>query len=159
MSDWITYLRPNVYLRDVAFSDLGDFFALEQDLHPPVPVAKSQRNALAAYAARWIPNLMDSTCTNRTVVWNDEIAGYVSCSNTMDQPALHLFIRKSHRQQGLGCQALHEMLSHVLARPILAKTHTGNLAAIRLLLRCGFERCRDGDALDTGGGELVFELH
>jgi len=158
MSDWTAYLRPNVYLRDVAFSDLGDFFDLEHGRSPPIGAAKPRRKELIAYCAQWISSLMDVASVNRTLVWNNEIAGYVRCSNMTDQPALQLFIGQPHRRQGLGLQALRETLRHVLTRPILAKADMGNLPAIRLLERCGFERCQTDNIVVHDPEELVFEL-
>jgi len=129
-----------VTLRDVIPSDLDIFFIQQQD---------PEANHMAAFVSRdpfdrdvfdihWTKIMSDDTITNKTIVYNGEVAGNIAQFTMFNQPEIGYWIGKEFWGKGIATQALKLFLEVITQRPLYAAAAKDNLASLRVLQKCGF---------------------
>lgn len=145
-----------VVLRGTEAGDLPIF--LEQQLDPEaVQMAALSSRDRDAFMAHWGKIFGDETVFTRTVMLEDQIAGYVVCFERDGRKLVGYWIGREYWGRGIGTQALAALLHLVGERPLFAYAAEQNLASIRVLEKCGFVR-RDRLVGEDGIPEIVFEL-
>ena len=148
-------------LRNVFESDLPIFFAHQLD---------PEANQMAAFTAKdpsdnayfhqhWSRILSDKTVTNRTVLYDGKVAGYVASYTDQEfgKPEVTYWIGKEYWGKGIATRALSRFLEIVKVRPIYARVAKDNLGSIRVLLKCGFVLAGDGKGFANARGEEIEE--
>jgi len=154
-------LSSQVELRNVFESDLPIFFAHQLD---------PEANQMAAFTAKdpsdnayfrqhWSRILSDETVTNRTVLYDGKVAGYVASYTDQEfgKPEVTYWIGKEYWGKGIATRALSRFLEIVKVRPIYARVAKDNLGSIRVLLKCGFVLAGDGKGFANARGEEIEE--
>ena len=145
-----------VILRETETGDLSIF--LEQQLDPEaVQMAALSSRDRDAFMAHWGKIFGDETVFTRTVMLEEQIAGYVVCFERDGRKLVGYWIGREYWGRGIGTQALAALLRIVNERPLFAYAAEQNLASIRVLEKCGFVR-RDRLVGEDGIPEIVFEL-
>lgn len=158
-------MTGDLFLRDVLESDLPIFF--EHQLDP-------EANYMAAFAAKdptdrqsfdaiWRKKLNHSDAITRTIVWNDQVAGYVSSNQQFPVPEVSYWLGKAFWGKGIATRALKAYLTQVNTfRPLYGRAAKDNIASLRVLEKCGFELfAQAGGYANARGQEIeewVFEL-
>ena len=143
-------------LRDVEEGDLRIFFEHQRD---------PEATAMAAFPARewdsfishWRHNVLGNPANQvRTILVDDEVAGYVSSWEQDGRRLVAYWVGREHWGRGVARSALDEFLrAHELHRPVHAYVALSNTRSIRVLERCGFRRV---DEPIAGEGEVAEAL-
>jgi len=110
-----------------------------------------------AFLAHWRKILADDQVIKRTILLEIEVAGNVVCWEKSGKLFVGYWLGRSFWGQGLASRAISEFVSLVPARPIHAHVAKSNVASIRVLEKCGFQRSGETRAVPTGG-EVVDEI-
>jgi RimJ/RimL family protein N-acetyltransferase len=94
----------------------------------------------AAFLSKWERVLSDSSLVKKTILYGGLVAGHVVCHNWFGDPEVGYWIGKPFWGKGVASQALAELLRLVPTRPLYARVASDNLASIRVLEKCGFEK-------------------
>jgi RimJ/RimL family protein N-acetyltransferase len=130
-----------IMLREVEPADLDTFFA--QQLDPEANrmaafVGKDPADR-AVFNARWEMILQSPQITQRTIVADGQVAGYIGCYPHGDNLEVTYWLGREYWGKGLATAALQQMLRLVTSRPITARAATDNLGSLRVLQKCGFK--------------------
>ena len=138
-------MASTVLLRNVIASDLPIFFEQQFD-----PVA----NQMAAFPARdreafmahWAKILADESNILKTIVYDDQVAGNIVSWAHAGEQEVGYWLGREFWGKGIATQALSLFLEHVASRPLYAYVVKHNIASIRVLEKCGFEKLDEKDA-------------
>jgi RimJ/RimL family protein N-acetyltransferase len=159
-----TMNHPLLLLRDVIESDLAIFFVQQQD---------PEANHMAAFTVkdpsdrevfdkRWRRILRDSTIVTQSIIYNQEVAGSVSCYQSELGSEVTYWLGKEFWGKGIAPKALAMFLQAQPKRPCYARVATDNLASRRVLERCGFvvtaEECGFAEVCQADIAELILQL-
>jgi RimJ/RimL family protein N-acetyltransferase len=149
----------NITLREVESSDLQIFY--EDQLDPEAVrmagfVGKN-RTDQAVFDAHWHKILNTPRITQRTIVADGQVAGYIGCFPDGENMEVTYWIGKEFWGKGLATKALSEMLHLVADRPIFARAVADNIGSIRVLQKCGFKMIGANKDFANGGGEETDE--
>ena len=138
-------------LRDVTEADLGVFF--EQQLDPEATqMAAFPARDREAFGAHWEKVLADETVRAKTIVVDGAVAGNVVSFRHDGKTEVGYWLGRDFWGRGIATRALTEFLGLVDERPLYAGVAKHNVGSIRVLEKCGFERCGEEDEM------LLFEL-
>lgn len=130
-----------VVLRKVEPSDLDTFFAQQLDpeaIRMAAFVGKDPADR-AAFNAKWEMILTSPQITQRTIVADGRVAGYIGCYPHEGNLEVTYWLGREFWGKGLATAALQQMLRLVTSRPITARAATDNLGSLRVLQKCGFK--------------------
>lgn len=151
----------NIQLRDVIESDLPIFF--EQQLDPDANymaafTARDPTNR-EAFMAHWAKILGDETITNKTILFNGQVAGSVASyqDDEFGKPEVTYWIGKEYWGKRVATRALAALLGIVQERPMYARVVKDNIASLRVLQRCGFEMYGEDRGYANARGQEVEE--
>jgi RimJ/RimL family protein N-acetyltransferase len=105
-----------------------------------------------AFMVHWKKIMADTTVSVRTILLDRTVAGNVGSWEWDGQRLVGYWIGKEYWGKGIASKALSLFLDVVRSRPLYAHVARHNAASIRVLEKCGFELCGDGDL------DLVFKL-
>lgn len=142
----------SITLRAVESSDLDAFYAHQRDPEANRMAAFNPRDR-AAFDAHWSKILKSSQNTNRTIMADGQVAGYIACFPQDDHLEIAYWLGREFWGQGLATLALQRMLLLVVARPIFARAVADNLGSIRVLQKCGFKVIGKNKDFAHGSGE------
>ena len=131
----------NIKIREVESSDLEIFYKHQLDpeaIRMAAFVSKDRKDR-AAFDAHWDKILRSSQNTNRTIVADGQVAGYIACFPGGENLEVTYWIGREFWGRGLATQALNKMLQLVVDRPIFARAAMDNIGSIRVLQKCGFK--------------------
>jgi RimJ/RimL family protein N-acetyltransferase len=114
-----------------------------------------------AFYAHWAKILGDNTCSVRTVLLGDEVAGNVCAWGPPKERLVGYWIGKRYWGQGVASRALASFLDVERTRPLHAHVALHNAGSIRVLEKCGFaplEPAPDAARAAESSGERVFVL-
>jgi RimJ/RimL family protein N-acetyltransferase len=145
----------SITLRGVGSSDLDIFY--EQQLDPEAIrmaafVSKDPKDKVA-FDAHWNKILNSPQITQRTIVADGQVAGYIGCFPHGENMEVTYWLGREFWGRGLATQALNRMLHLVTQRPILARAATDNIGSIRVLQKCGFKIIGKDKGFANGRGE------
>lgn len=132
---------PAVSLRPVLESDLPHFFQHEQDpvaLHMAAFTPKDPADR-AAFDAHWRKLLADPDIVNRTILFDDHIAGHIAKFMLEGNPEVTYWIDRAYWNRGIATASLTLFLAEVPHRPLYARAAHDNAASLRVLEKCGFQ--------------------
>jgi RimJ/RimL family protein N-acetyltransferase len=153
-------MSDGVRLRDVEPDDLPVFYAHQLDADATRMAAFPARDR-AAFDAHWATNVLGNPATvTRTILVDDEVAGYVGSWPQDGVRCVGYWVGKEHWGKGVATRALAAFLHLVTERPLHAHVAKHNVGSIRVLEKCGFILERE-DHFEVAGedvAELVLVL-
>ncbi|MBX2999399.1 MAG: GNAT family N-acetyltransferase [Caldilineaceae bacterium] len=155
----------NLLLRDVVEDDLSHFFEQQLDADANWMAAFTAKNPAdrAAFDAHWRKILADDRIIMRTILWEGEVAGYISVHSWFGEPEVGYWLGKPFWGKGVASAALAAFLGQVEIRPLHARVAKDNLASQRVLEKCGFTLSGEDKGFSNARGveveELILILH
>ena len=154
-------LSSEVRLRNVEPSDLPIFY--EQQLDPDATqMAAFPSRDRAAFDAHWATNILGNpAAVKQTILVDGQVAGNIGSWPQDGVRLVGYWIGKEYWGKGVATRALAAFLKIVTERPLYAHVARHNVASIRVLEKCGFNREREDSAAFDGkdAAELVLILH
>ncbi|MCB0256644.1 MAG: GNAT family N-acetyltransferase [Anaerolineae bacterium] len=149
-----------VTLRDVTADDLPVFFEHQLD---PEAVWMAAFGAAGiqdwdAFTARWTRALTDDTRVERTILWNDQVAGSVSSFTLFGDLAVGYWIGRDYWGKGIATRGLAAFLEIVTVRPLYARAAKDNIGSRRVLEKCGFAVVGEDKGYAHVRGEEIEEV-
>ena len=130
-------ISTELFLRDVVETDLPLFYQDQLDPEAIHMVAFTPRER-EVFDQHWLGTLADPTIKKQTVVYQDEVAGYVLVFNRSGEREIGYWISKKFWGQGIASRAVMDFLQLETARPLCAHIAKHNKASMRVLEKCGF---------------------
>ncbi len=133
-------MAPTVVLREVRDEDLETLFRHQQDPVAGRMAAFTAKDPAdrAAFMAHWGRIRSDPTVTNRAVLADGRLAGYVASFLRFGTPEVSYWLGREFWGRGIATAALAAFLPSVAARPLYARVVKDNAASLRVLEKCGF---------------------
>jgi len=155
-------MASDVVLRDVVDADLPIFFEHQRDPAANRMAAFTAKDPddRAAFDAKWAKNRADATTTNKTILYEGQVAGYIASfmSSRTNKLEVCYWVGKEYWSQGIATKALAAFLQIVTTRPIYAGAAKDNVASIRVLEKCSFAICRHDRGFANARGEEIDEV-
>jgi RimJ/RimL family protein N-acetyltransferase len=153
-------MKNGVILRDTTEDDLPIFFEqqLDSDANYMAAFTAKDPTDKDAFTARWAKILGDDTKINKTILLDEQVAGYVACFEQFGEPEVSYWIGKEYWGRGLATKALSDFLGYAKVRPLYARVAKDNIASIRVLEKCGFTISGEGKGFSNARGEEVEEF-
>lgn len=153
-------MTGDLFLRDVLESDLPIFFEhqLDPETNYRAAFAADDPTDRQAFDALWRKKLHNPDLIIRTILWNDQVAGYISTKQEFPFPEVSYWLGKAFWGQGIATRALRDYLEQVNTfRPLYARAAFDNLASLRVLEKCGFEVIGQARVYANTRGEDITE--
>lgn len=153
-------MKNGVRLRDTTEDDLPIFFEQQLDSDANYMAAFIARDPTDkdAFTAHWAKILGDDTKINKTILFNEQVVGYVACFEQFGEREISYWIGKEYWGRGLATKALSDFLGYVKVRPLYARVAKDNIASIRVLEKCGFTIFGEDKGFSNARGEEVEEF-
>lgn len=154
-------VNNGIILRLVINSDLSIFFEQQQDPDANQMVAFTSRDPSdqLAFNTHWQKIMADQSVIIRTIIFHDQVAGYVLSYLDEGKPEAGYWIGKKFWGKGIATAALSEFLySANTIRPMYARTAKDNQASKRVLEKCGFCVIKEMKGFANARGEEIEEL-
>jgi RimJ/RimL family protein N-acetyltransferase len=154
-------MEINLWLRPVHNSDLPIFFTQQKDPDANQMAAFTSRDPSdqEVFNSHWQKIIVSDTVIIRTIVCEEQVAGYVLSYLDEGKPEVGYWIGKEFWGKGLATRALAEFLSSAnTIRPIYARTAKDNQASKRVLEKCGFCVIKEMKGFANARGEEIDEL-
>jgi RimJ/RimL family protein N-acetyltransferase len=146
-------------LRDTVDDDFAELFALHRDAASSHMAAFRTADADAgALAMRWKAGVASGDVTQKVIVADGVVAGYVASFLRDGKPQVAYWIRRSQWGRGLATFALAGLLREVTTRPLYASAVADNVASLRVLAKNGFVATHTEKAFATARGVEVDEV-
>lgn len=152
-------MTPRVTLRDVSRDDVAIFYPQQSD-----PVASSLAGVPSRderdFDQHWAKILSDDSVIKKTILADDEVAGFAVCFDRDGERQVGYWIGREHWGRGIVSKALPLFLAFEDRRPLRAHVSRKNAASIRILEKSGFERIEEriGSVRGEVAAEYVYEL-
>jgi RimJ/RimL family protein N-acetyltransferase len=152
-------MSSRVLLRDVADADLPTFFAQQRDPVANIMAAFTAKDPAdrAAFMTHWDKILGDEGVTLKTILCDEEIAGYIVRHGWFGDPEVSYWLGREYWGRGVATRALALFLDCVVARPLYARVAKDNLASRRVLEKCGFTICGEDKGFANARGVEIEE--
>ena len=146
-------------LRNVVEDDLRTFFEHQKD-QKASSMAVHPAREWDAFISHWRQNVLGNPANEaRTILVDDEVAGYVSSWEQDGRRLVAYWIGSEYWGRGIASSALDEFLRiHEHHRPIHAFVAISNARSIRVLEKCGFQRVGEPLEESDGVAEVLFLL-
>jgi len=154
-------LNNEVFLRPVVNADLPNFFAQQQDPDANQMAAFTSRDPSdqEAFDKHWQKIMADESVIIRTIIFLDQVAGYILSYQDEGKPVVGYWIGKEYWGKGIATRALAEFLSSAnTVRPIYARIAKDNQASKRVLEKCGFCVIKEMKGFANARGKEIEEL-
>jgi RimJ/RimL family protein N-acetyltransferase len=149
----------SITIRKVEPSDIETFYVHQLDpeaIRMAAFVGRDPKDK-AAFDAHWNKILNSSRITQRTIIAEGQVAGYIGCFPHGQDMEVTYWLGREFWGRGLATQALNRMLRLVVDRPIFARTAADNIRSIRVLQKCGFNIIGTNKGFAKGRGEETDE--
>ena len=154
-------VTKSVQLRDVIESDLPILFEHQLDPDANYMAAFTARDPTDrnAFMAHWARILNDEAITIQTILFDGQVAGSVSCYKDEEFGELEItyWIGKEYWGKGIATRALSKFLDLVSVRPLYGRAAKDNVASLRVMQKCGFFICGEGNGFANARGKEVEE--
>ena len=151
-----------ILLRDVVADDLPIFYEQQLDPEANYMAAFTSKDPTdrEAFLQRWQRILNDGSITSKTIISEEQVAGSVSSyrDEEMEGPEVTYWLGRSYWGQGVASRALTAFLDIVQVRPIFARVAKDNPASRRVLEKCGFTVCGEGQGYANARGAEIEEF-
>src|SRR5262245_38554754 len=155
-------MTSDVLLRDVTEGDLPIFFEQQRDpaANRMAAFAAKDPTDRAAFMAKWAKILGDDSSTNRTILFGGQVVGSIGAFVAPWSGELEVtyWIGREFWGKGIATKALTVLLSSVRSRPLDARASKDNIAALRVLEKCGFTITGYERGFANARGEEVEEV-
>jgi RimJ/RimL family protein N-acetyltransferase len=94
----------------------------------------------------------------RTILFEGQIAGYVSHHSWFGEPEVTYWIDKNQWGKGIATRALRLFLEEQAIRPLYGRVVKDNVASRRVLEKCGFVLAGQDKGFAQARGQEVEEL-
>lgn len=133
-------MSGEIMLREVRDDDLPIFFEQQLDPEANHMAAFTTENPAdrEAFAAHWARIRGDERITNRTILFQGQVAGHVASFERLGEPEITYWLGKDYWGQGIATRALLAFLAIVTVRPLYARAAKDHRASLRVLEKCGF---------------------
>lgn len=130
-----------ITLRPITDSDLPIFFeqGLDEVANRMAAFTAKDPTDRAAFEAHWARIRADATVMLRTIMVEDQIAGYVGSYEQMGETEVTYWIGKGFWGKGIATTALALFLAEQRQRPLFARAAKDNVGSLRVLQKCGFQ--------------------
>ena len=128
----------SVQIRDVKRSDLATFYEFQLD-DEANRLAATKPRRVDAFDLHWESVLANTSVAARAILFEGELAGYISCFQCDGVDSIGYWIGKRFWGQGVATRALEILLTEVSVRPLHARVAVANVASLRVLQKCGFD--------------------
>ena len=146
-------MRGDVQLVEVTPDHLPVLFEQQLDSEASRMAAFPPRDR-EAFMAHWAKILSNPTGTNRAILADGRVAGYVAAWAADGETLVGYWLGKEFWGQGIATRALAAFLPLVPARPLLAHVAKHNVGSIRVLEKCGFTAVRE-ESVAVGSDEVA----
>jgi RimJ/RimL family protein N-acetyltransferase len=147
-------------LREVHDSDIAIFF--EQQLDPvsnwQVAFTHEDPTDEEAHNIHFAKVLCDKSILMRTIVVDDEVAGYLTKYYLEGEPQIGFVLGLDFWGRGVATQSLLEFLEIVSERPLYGRTAFDNVASMKVLQKLGFVRTGEGEYFSHARGKDIVEV-
>lgn len=149
----------SVTIREVESSDLETFYHHQLDPEAILMAAfvGKNREDRAVFDAHWHKILRSPQNTNRTIVADGQVVGYVACFPDGGHLEVTYWLGREFWGKGLATEALKQMLHLVPDRPIFARAAADNIGSLKVLEKCGFKIIGTDKGFANGRGEETKE--
>ena len=152
-------MTMDIEIRDVSESDLPIFFEHQRD---PVSARMAAFGTTdldrEELAARWKKSLRDGATTQKAIVVDGDVVGFVASFVREGRLEVTYWIARSHWGRGIATSALSQLLQCVTTRPIYAGAAKDNVGSLRVLAKCGFAIRGSSRAFANARGEEIDEV-
>lgn len=154
-------MHNQIRLRSVLPDDIPKFFEYQLD---------QQANFMAAFTAKdpsdreafdehWQKITSDKNIFIRTIIFSEQIAGYVLSYETDGEPEVSYWLGKSYWGKGIATKSLRIFLNEVnKKRPMYARVAKDNIGSIRVLEKFGFKVLEQMRGFANARGKEIEEL-
>ncbi len=146
-----------VTLREVTKEDLPIFFEHQLDAEATRMAAFPSRDR-DAFMAHWARIMSHGTGILNTILAGETVAGNVVYWEAAGEANIGYWLGKAHWGKGVASAAVAQFLAKIETRPVYAHVAKHNFASIRVLEKCGFQRCPEETFDGHDSDELVMEL-
>jgi RimJ/RimL family protein N-acetyltransferase len=146
-----------VTLRKIEPADLDTFYTQQLDPEANRMAAFVNPRDQAAFIAHWEKILKSAENTNRTIVADGQVAGYVACYPNEGALEVTYWLGRGFWGRGVATRALEQLLLLVVERPMAARVATDNLGSLKVLQKCGFKIVGTDKGFATARGEETEE--
>lgn len=153
-------MTGDVLLRNVTADDLPIFFEQQRDADANYMAAFTAKDPSDrdAFMAHWTRILGDEAKINRTILFDGQVAGSVSCFEESGRREVSYWLGKHYWGKGIATSALSAFLSQVKERPLYARAAKDNIASLRVLGKCGFTVIGEDKGFANARGKEVEEF-
>jgi RimJ/RimL family protein N-acetyltransferase len=149
----------SIAIREVESFDLDIFY--EHQLGPEAIrmaafVSKDPTDR-KAFDAHWNKILSSPQITQRTIIAEGQVAGYMGCFPNGKNLEVTFWLGREFWGRGLATEALNRMLRLVQGRPIFARVAADNAGSMRVLQKCGYKIIGKNKGFANGRGEEIEE--
>jgi RimJ/RimL family protein N-acetyltransferase len=150
----------NAQLREVRQADLAIFSEQQRDPEANHMAAFTTKNPddKNVFDTHWTKILADGNNVNKTIVFEEQVAGHVSSFIMFGEQEVSYWLGKEFWGKGIATAALTKSLEHITTRPLYARAVKDNLASIRVLEKCGFQISGYNKDFAEGRGKEVEEV-
>jgi RimJ/RimL family protein N-acetyltransferase len=150
----------NILLRDINKADLPIFFnqQLEPEANYMAAFTTKHPEGRGAFNARWTKILANENTTNKTILFQGQVAGHISSFIMFGEREVSYWLGKEFWGKGIATATLKEFLHLEKTRPLYGRAARDNLASIRVLEKCGIEVSGYNKDFADGRGEEVEEV-
>jgi RimJ/RimL family protein N-acetyltransferase len=157
----MTRVKKRLRLREVIDKDLPIFFEQQTDADANQMAAFTSRDPFdqQSFDTHWQKIMVDDSVIIRTVLFEEQVAGYILSYVDEGNPEVGYWIGKKFWRKGIATKALAEFLSTVnTSRPMYARTAKDNQASKRVLEKCGFCVIKEMKGFANARGKEIEEL-
>ena len=131
----------SITLRPIVDSDIPIFFDQQLDAAANYMAAFTAKDPAdrAAFEQHWARIRADATVMLRTILFEEQVAGYVGSYEQMGEPEVTYWIGKEFWGRGVATAALAQFLEIQRQRPLFARAAKDNVGSLRVLQKCGFQ--------------------
>jgi RimJ/RimL family protein N-acetyltransferase len=153
-------MTRRVELRAVEDADLPLLF--EQQLDPRAihmaAFTHADPSDRAAFDRHWARIRADAAVTQRTILADGAVVGWVGSYGPPDEPEVTYWLGREYWGQGLATEALRLYLRVDTRRPIDGRAAADNAASLRVLEKCGFQRLGIERGFANARGQEIEEI-
>lgn len=144
-------------LRPVVDDDIPIFYEHQRD-PAGVEMSAFPARGLAEHVAHWRKITSDPTLVTRTIVVDGDVAGNLGSWVEDGTREIGYVLGHDFWGKGIATRALIAFLEDFAQRPIVAWVADHNVASIRVLEKCGFERIEHRSPDEHGARYVVMRL-
>lgn len=152
-------MADDIVLRDVTDDDLPIFFEQQRDPDANYMAAFTSKdpNDRDAFMAHWAKILADETTTNRTVLYDGQVAGSVASYVDDGHLEVTYWLGREFWGRGIATRTLAAFLNYQTTRPIYARAAKDNVGSLRVLQKCGFVITGEDKGFANARGQEIEE--